>query len=198
MIRNLVASDISLAMQTLARGRAPYYADLRNEVLGNGSLLASGRAYARYIGVHPIALASVRVWTGTSSTAAVAGAGGAGLNWAELAIATSGAPDSQVTTVTLTALGSASIDTEVRAGSQTTIHKTITVYIPPLTHMWLIMASAYETTQVTPRVPQGADYMGLAALRDAYQPSLNIGTPLAFTTDPTHAVVVPSLRVSHV
>lgn len=157
-----------------------------------GSLiLTSGRAYAFYIGEVPKALTSILATYYLSGAAAVAGGGGAALNWAEMAIAT-GTLGSMEASTSLTVLGSASFNANAVGGVTQWYGTSITATIPARTGLWLIMASAYETTQVSVRVPTNfINARGYARTANAFQPSANVGTPTAFAATVTTGTVVP-------
>ena len=145
----------------------------------------AGRAYAMYMGQAPRNLTSIDVAFYIHGVAAVAGGGGASVNWAEIAIAT-GAFENFTggTSTDLTILAYTSIDTEAKIAATAGYQKTLTATITRGQSMWIVIAGSYETTQMSLRTRDGADIEGYGRIRAATQPSLNLSTPLAFTTTP--------------
>jgi hypothetical protein len=111
------------------------------------------------------------------------GANAVGAGWSEIALATGTFSTLAAASVDLTALGYASVDTEAKAAATAVRYKTLTgLALQPDDDLWVIVASAYATTQMTLRVAGGdGDRPGTRRSRAAYQPSLNIGVARTFT-----------------
>lgn len=163
-----------------------------------GSLtLTAGRAYAYYIGEVPKALTSILGTYYLHGVAAVAGGGGASVNWAEIAIATGTLTD-MAASINLTVLGSASINANAVAAATQWYGTTITCTIPARTDLWVIVASSYETTQMSVRVPTNfINGRGYARTANSFQPSLQVGTPTAFAATVTTGTVVPIMGAQY-
>ncbi len=145
-------------------------------------LYTSGRAFARYVGQAQRDLTTIDVMT-YLGTAAVAGGGGAALNWAEIALAT-GALETIAAggNTDLTIRAYADMNAEALAAASNVIEKTLAgLAITAGTGLWVITAEAYQTTQLGMRAWDGVDLTGRQRHRDACQPSLNVGAALAFT-----------------
>jgi hypothetical protein len=157
-----------------------------------GSLtLTSGRAYAMNIDRVPEDLSSILATYYLHGVAAVAGAGGASVNWAEVAIAT-GTLAQMLVNTDLTVLGFTSINANAVAAATQWYGTVITASIPANTDLWLILAAAYETTQLSVRVPTNfLNARGYARTVNAFRPSLNIGTPTTFAGTVTTGTIVP-------
>lgn len=153
----------------------------------------AGRCYAFYVGPAPKDLTSIYV-SAYVATAAVAGAGGAALNWAEIGIATGTLETEAAGAETdLTIRGYASIDTEARAGATSFAEKQITgLSILAGTGLWVVMAESYETTQGVVRSFDGVAGGGACRFRAACQPSLSLNAALAFT-DSAYTVATPRM-----
>lgn len=153
----------------------------------------AGRCYAFFVGNAEKSIASLYVGA-YLGTAAVAGAGGAAVNWAEIGIATGTLEtDANGALTDLTIRGYASIDTEARAGVASYAEKQITgLNIAPGTGLWVVVAASYETTQAGFRAFDGVQ-PNTGRYRAACQPSLNVGVALAFT-DAAYSVLIPGMR----
>jgi hypothetical protein len=157
-----------------------------------GSLvLTSGRAYAQYLGEVPKALTSILATYYLHGVSAVAGGGGASVNWAEVAIATGTLGEMEAST-SLTVLAYTSINGNVTAAGTQWYGTSITATVPARTGLWLVFASAYETTQVSVRIPTNfLNARGYARTANAFQPSAQIGTPTAFAATVATGTAVP-------
>lgn len=155
--------------------------------------MVSSTAYARYVGHTDDPLTELDVVGFIHGAAAVAGGGGAGLNWAEFAIAISGNPARMPANLDLTILGTADVTTEaLNAGAGSALKKkTIAALrIPAGAHLWVLASTAFQTTNMTMRYGN-SDGQGRFRTRAACRPSLNLNAPLAFaTTAPTVASVM--------
>lgn len=146
----------------------------------------SAKCYALYLGEARRNLSSIRVALYIHGVAAVAGGGGAALNWAEIGIATGTLEDNAgKASTTLTVKGYASIDTEARTAATAVVEKNITgISIAEGEGMWQVFASTYET------LPMNLRYIGAAGnisgeyrAKTTTQPSLIVGVPTAFVDD---------------
>ncbi len=155
--------------------------------------MVSSTAYARYVGPTDDPLTELDVAGYIHGVAAVAGGGGAALNWAEFAIAISANPARMAANLDLTILGTADVTNEaLNAGAGSAIkRKTILgLRIPAGAHLWVLASTAFQTTNMTMRYAN-SDGQGRWRTRAACQPSLNLNAPLAFaTTAPAAAAVM--------
>lgn len=147
-------------------------------------LVTAGVGYAQWIGRAPKRITSITNCYVNLSTAA------SGTGWAELALA-SGTLSAFASSIDLTVQAYADIDTEAKAGGTRVISKTISgVNFAPGDDIWMIFASSHSVTQTTTRYNNGPDLKGYSRTRAAFQPSLNIGSALAFTRSAALGVAV--------
>jgi len=178
-------------------GQQKFFPDAGTFESGGPLTMTSSRSYARYVGQAPRDITAADLHIYLHSGAAVAGAGGASLNWAEAAIASGPVPTALQASLNLTILAAVSFDAEAQALSATTlITKTVSSFsLAKDLGIWLITACAYETTNKSMRFVLGADVVGMSRLRSSCQPSANLNTPLAFTTTAPVASVQPYLTM---
>lgn len=163
---------------------------------GGPLTMVAGKAYAYYVGQAPRNLTAMDLHCYIHGVAAVAGGGGAALNWAEVAIASGPKPSSLQANVNLTVLAYASIDTEAKAGATTLVSKAVSAFsLARDLGMWVVVAASYQTTQASLRFSNGSDVTGLLRTRSACQPSANINAPLAFATAAPTGATVPWVRL---
>lgn len=159
--------------------------------------MTSSVAYARYVGHTDRDITAGELYGYIHGVAAVAGGGGESLNWAEFAIAEGAEPTSAFqASLNLTIRKAVSVNTEaLNAGAGTVnVAKAISGFVIPRDiGLWIIAATAYQTTNMALRFPSGADVFGYVRSRAACRPSLNLNTPLAFTTGAPVAALVPYL-----
>lgn len=160
-----------------------------------GSLtVTSGTCYAQYIGQVPRALSSILAMFYGNATNAVAGAGGASVNWAEIGIA-KGPLGAMSTAPVLTVLGYTSINTQVTAASTAWQAVSVAAAIPANTDLWIVVAAAYETTQASFRIPTNwVNGRGYAATKAATRPSLVLNSAQTFASTVTTGTVVPFMN----
>lgn len=161
-------------------GHARIIADQPNDTAP--LLNTAGRAYAWYVGEAQKDLSSIDIMVHLG-TPAVAGGGGAALNWAELALAT-GTLESLANgaNTDLTVRGYTSFAAEALIGN-TTIEKTVaTTAIVAGTGIWAVVASSHQTTQLQFRGPDGIEQTGRSRFA-ASQPSLNVGVAVAYAAN---------------
>jgi hypothetical protein len=191
-----IGSSLTVGGTSTAQGGhvgayAPSYPDTVHDT---GALLSTaGRCYAYYAGTAPRDLTSIYV-AAYMGTAAVAGGGGAALNWAEIGIAVGTLEaDAAGAATDLTIRGYASINAEAIAGAANFAEKEIAgINIPAGTGLWVVVAASYQTTQAGFRSFDGVQ-PNIGRFRAACQPSLNLGVPLAFT-DAAYVVAIPQMR----
>jgi hypothetical protein len=154
--------------------------------------LVSGTCYALHLGLSRRTLTDFLAQFYQSGTNAVAGGGGAALNWAEIAVAT-GDPGSMAANANLTIRGYSSWNAEALAAATEWRSKLITgLSIPKGLNLWVLIAAAYQTTQPQCRIPVNyVNGRGMARTRANCQPSLNLNAPLAFAGTVTTGTVVP-------
>lgn len=160
-----------------------------------GSLtFVAGTAYALHLGLSRKAVAQVLAQFYQHGVSAVAGASGVSLNWAEVAIAT-GDPGQMAANANLTIRGYASINAQAIASATEWRSSLVSgLSIPKGHNMWVVIACSYETTQMACRIPLGyVNGRGYARTRAACQPSLNVGTALAFAGTVGAGTVVPMM-----
>lgn len=154
-----------------------------------GSLTTTAaRCYAKYWGARTVPLTALDVFAYINGVAAATS------GYAELGIATSTATDIFATSVSLTLLGYASIDTEVKAGATVGVRKSLTgLSIPANRDVWVVVVASYDVTQASFRTAGngGGDTRGYTRIADATRISTNIGTAVAFTCTIGTAQVVP-------
>jgi hypothetical protein len=160
-----------------------------------GSLtVVSGTCYAQYIGQVPRALSSILAMFYGHGANAVAGAGGASVNWGEIGIA-KGTLGAMSTAPVLTVLGYTSISAALTTAATTWQSASVSASIPANTDLWIVIAAAYETTQASFRIPVNwVNGRGYAATKAATQPSAVLGTAQTFGSTVTTGTVVPFMN----
>jgi hypothetical protein len=178
-------------------GQQKFFPDADVVETGGPMAMTSSRAYARYVGQAPRTITAADLHAYIHGAAAVAGAGGATLNWAEVAIASGPISTSLQASLDLTLLAYAPITAEaVAAASSTLASKAVSGFsLGKDLGIWVIVACAFQTTNMSMRYVLGTDVQGYARTRNSCQPSLNLNTPLAFTTVAPTAALVPYLAV---
>lgn len=192
-IRQIVASGLPAGVT----GQQKFFPDAGTAESAGPLTMTSLRSYARYVGQSPRLITSADIHCYIHGVAAVAGAGGASVNWAEVAIASGPIATSLQASLNLTILAYASITAEAVASSSTNlVSKAVSSFsLSPDLGIWLIVATAFETTNMSMRYVYGTDIRGLTRIRSSCQPSANLNTPLAFTTTAPTAALVPDLSL---